>query len=40
MENLANYVPITIVVVFGGFMVYEVVKLIYGSIQDKKNGKA
>jgi capsule polysaccharide export protein KpsE/RkpR len=40
MENIGNYVPYTILALFVGVMVYEIVKLIYGSIQDKKNGKA
>lgn len=40
METIGNYVPYTILAFFVGIMVYEVVKLIYGSIKDKKNGKA
>jgi capsule polysaccharide export protein KpsE/RkpR len=40
MENIGNYVSYTILALFVGVMVYEIVKLIYGSIQDKKNGKA
>jgi hypothetical protein len=39
MTDLFQYVPYTIIIIFVGFMFYEIGKLIYGSIQDKRNGK-
>jgi hypothetical protein len=40
MTNLIQYIPYGVLSLFVGFMTYEIVKLIYGSIQDKRNGKA
>jgi hypothetical protein len=40
MNNLIQYVPYVVLATFVGFMLYEITKLIYGSIQDKRNGKA
>lgn len=39
MNDLFQYVPYVIITIFVGFMSYEIFKLIYGSIQDKRNGK-
>ena len=39
MNDLFQYIPYVTITIFVGFMAYEVVSLIYGSIQDKRNGK-
>lgn len=38
MNNLFQYIPIGVLVIFLGTMAAEITKLIYGSIKDKRNG--
>jgi len=38
MNNLFQYIPYGVLGLFLGFMVWEIIKLIYGSINDKRNG--